>query len=380
MDNHIDVSIIIPIYGNFNLLNNLLSTLLPTIDDKCEVIIVDDGKPDCKLDIAAIPPRITYLSNKINKGYAYSVNRGIRIAQGKIITTINSDVCVEQGWLERTRTAFETYGDLGVLGVKLLYPTDGTLQHCGVFFSEINYMHHAFAGNTKSPMDICDIIEVPAATFAFASFLKEDWEKVDGLDEHYYNSHEDIDFCLKIKYLAKKRIYVDNKIMAYHIVSASEEQRFIGATSASRLFIDRWKDVEENQGKEIFEMSKLAYRNNGGIWPERALTISIPTRINHRQSHYYSIFKKLSEVEEIAHYSYTINMENIPRHAQKVDINLLKVLPFSLLESKWPIIYFVDSYKNLKENYYWQMKRKNKNDFIFDISFNIISMQKLIIG
>ncbi|MDE6507327.1 MAG: glycosyltransferase, partial [Alistipes sp.] len=366
MDTRIDVSIIIPVYKNFNLLNNLLSTLLPTIDNKCEIIIVDDGPCDCKLDTKILSPDIIYISNDINKGYAYSVNRGISIAQGKIITTINSDICVEQGWLERTRNAFETHIDMGVLGSRLLYPTDGSLHHCGVFFSGINYMHHAFAGNTESPLDTFDIMEVPAATFAFVSFLKADWVKVNGLDEHYYNSHEDIDFCLKIKYLVGKRIYVDNNIIAYHITSASEEQRFVGSNDAAKYFIDRWKNTEENQGREIFEMSKSAYCNNGGIWPTRALTIAIPTRMGHRQCQYYQIFKELSGIEEVAYYQYDSDLENIPRHYQKADINLLKILPFSLLESKWPIIYFVDSYRNLKENYYWQLKRKNKNDMIFD--------------
>lgn len=380
MDSLIDVSIIVPIYKNFHLVNNLLSTLLVSIDDKCEIIIVDDGPLDCKLDTKLLLPSIIYISNDTNKGYAYSVNRGISIAKGRIITTINSDICVESGWLERTRAAFKNHIDLGVLGARLLYPTDGSLQHCGVFFHGIRYMHHAFLGRTELLLNTSDMMEVPATTFAFVSFLKSDWAKVKGLDENYYNSHEDIDFCLKIKYSIGKRIYVDNNIIAYHITSASEEQRFVGSNDASKYFIAKWKDIDENQGHKIFEISKSSYCSNGGIWPTRALTISIPTRTGHRQSQYYRIFKELADIKEIAHYEYDINWGNIPRHHQKVDINLLKILPFSLLESKWPIIYFVDKYRNLKENYYWQLKRKNKNDIIFDISFNIISMQKLIFG
>jgi len=380
MGTPIDVSIVIPVYKNFNLLNNLLSTLLPTIDETCEVIIVDDSPPDCKLDTKSISPEIRYISNEINRGYACSVNRGIEISRGKIITTINSDVCVEQGWLERTKNAFISLEDLGVLGARLLYPTDGSLHHCGVFFSQIEYMHHAFAGNMTCPFPLTEIIEVPAATFAFVSFLKSDWELVNGLDENYYNSHEDIDFCLKIKYVLGKKIYVDNCIVAYHITSASEVQRFVGADDASRRFIDRWKDVTENQGREIFEISKQMYCNQGGVWPEQAIMISIPLRTGRRRGKYYRLFKDLCGIEEIAYYEFNSGLENIPKHYQKFDINLLKILPFSLIDSKWPFVYFVDSYHNLKENHYWQLKRNNKNDLIFDASFNIVSMQKLITG
>lgn len=380
MDNYVNVSIIIPVYKNFNLLNNLLSTLLPTIDNRCEIIIVDDGPIDCKLDLKKIPTEIIYLSNEINRGYAYSVNTGISIAHGKIITTINSDICVEFGWLEQTRNAFAANVDLGVLGVKLLYPMDGSLNHCGVFFSNIDYMYHAFSGNTICPFSADGIVEVPAVTFAFASFLKSDWKLIGGLDENYYNSHEDIDFCMKIKYILGKKIFINHNVIAYHLTSASEEQRFVGSNDAANRFVTRWTNIAENQGRKIFEISRHTYCNHGGVWPKQAVMISIPVRHGRKFGKYYLIFKELCDIKEIAYYQYNSNLENTPRYYQKVDINLLKILPFSLLELKWPIIFFVDSFKNLQGNYYWQLKRKNKNDLIFDSSFNIVSMQKLIFG
>ena len=107
--------------------------------------------------------------------------------------------------------------------------------------------------------------------------------------------------------------------------------------------------------------------------------ISIPTRTGRKFGKYYTIFKDLSDIKEIAYYEFDDLLDITPRHVQRNDINLLKVLPFSFLEIKWPIIYFVDSYINLIGNYYWQLKRKNKDDLIFDSSFNIISMKELVI-
>ena len=375
---YINISIIIPVYKNFQLVNNLLSTLLPTIDENCEIIIVDDGPLDCKLEPNQLPSNIIYISNEINLGYASSVNKGVRIARGSIITTINSDICVEYGWLEQTRQSFATYPKLGLLGAKLLYPHNGTISHCGVFFSNIDYMYHAFSRNNKCPF-VDNMMKVPAVTFAFASFLKSDWYKLGGLDENYYNSHEDIDFCLRVKYELKKDIYLNSNIIAYHITSASEEQRFIGSNEAAKHFINKWSHIHENQSKKIFELSKNMYCSHEGIWPSEAIMISIPTRTGRKFGKYYTIFKDLSDIKEIAYYEFDDLLDITPRHVQRNDINLLKVLPFSFLEIKWPIIYFVDSYINLIGNYYWQLKRKNKDDLIFDSSFNIISMKELVI-
>ena len=374
------ISIIIPIYGNFNLLNNLLNTLMSTIDDSCEIIIIDDGPLNEKLDSRMLSSNIIYLSNEENKGYAYSVNKGVNIARGDIITTINSDICVEPGWVEKTKEAFDSKSDIGILGALLRYPSDGAIQHCGVFFSTINYMHHAFSGRKESPLCRTGISEVPAVTFAFASFLKKDWETVGGLDDNYYNSHEDIDFCMKVKYMIRKKIYIHNEILAFHITSASEEQRFLGASAAATFFVERWKHVQEDQGQLLFQLSKETYCALGGLWPKQAVMISIPMSTGRRKGKYYYIFQEYANIETVAYYEYDMYLGKSPRHHPKPMIQLLRVLPFSLLESHWPIIFFVDSYKCLKDNYYWQLKRINKNDMVFDASFNIVSMQELVFG
>src|ERR1035437_8727717 len=98
----IENSIIIPVFGNEKLVYNLLETLLPTVDEQCEIIIVDDGHPEMKINTTLIPPDIIYLSNKKNLGYSTAVNYGITVAKGNYITTINSDILVDKNWLIET--------------------------------------------------------------------------------------------------------------------------------------------------------------------------------------------------------------------------------------------------------------------------------------
>jgi len=373
MDDTVHNSIIIPVFKNEVLLHILLNSLIPTIDANCEIIIIDDGFDDIKIDSAKLPHGIIYHSNTKNLGYAASVNIGVSLAKGKLITTINSDIIIYSEWLQKTRILFKSNDRLGVLGAKLLYPSDGTIQHAGVFFSGINYMFHAFRGNSKDifgnkPM------ELNAVTFAFVSFLKSDFIQIGGLDENYYNSHEDIDFCLRIINIGKQ-VYIDPAIQAYHITSASEDQRFLKSDEAGVFFLNKWNKLYINDAENIFYLSKSYYEKNDGLWPEEAVVINL-CRKQHPKA--YIKFKELAEIKEVAYYSFSEVVKEVPKYYQKFDLNLIRVLPFSFLEMKWPIVYIIDSFQSLKENHYWQLNRKNKNDFIFDYSFNIISMKKLM--
>ena len=58
-----------------------------------EVIIVDDAsEEDIKKKVHSEFPHIKVLENKINLGFAPTVNRGIKEAQGDYIILLNSDV------------------------------------------------------------------------------------------------------------------------------------------------------------------------------------------------------------------------------------------------------------------------------------------------
>ena len=92
------VTIIIPIYGNIELLNDSLSSALRQTYKKCEILIVDDGSKQ-KIKIKKIikkyesknSKRIKLISYKKNRGVAHALNRGISSANGDFIAWLSHD-------------------------------------------------------------------------------------------------------------------------------------------------------------------------------------------------------------------------------------------------------------------------------------------------
>lgn len=93
----IKLSIIIPYYNTYDLTCNLLKELAIQITNEVEVILIDDGCHETRLDNFDFI-KITHLPE--HKGASYAWNRGIEQAQGKFIGFIDSDDMIMMNYIE----------------------------------------------------------------------------------------------------------------------------------------------------------------------------------------------------------------------------------------------------------------------------------------
>ena len=92
------VSIIIPIYGSINLLNDSLLSAVNQTYDNCEILIIDDGSGQ-KKKIKKIVNKYNNLNKKIirlisykkNRGVSYALNKGILNSKGDFISWLSHD-------------------------------------------------------------------------------------------------------------------------------------------------------------------------------------------------------------------------------------------------------------------------------------------------
>ncbi len=88
----------------------------------CEVIVTDnastDGTGAYLTDFAAKNPRLVRtVINKQNAGFNEPNNYALTLARGEFFVTLNNDVEVCEGWLERLVEAFDTNPRLGLAGL-----------------------------------------------------------------------------------------------------------------------------------------------------------------------------------------------------------------------------------------------------------------------
>lgn len=96
MESCIKLSVIIPYYKTYELTTILLDNLVSQLNSEVEVILVDDGCQEQLLDIYQI--NIIHLDQ--NRGLSYARNKGLKVAQGRFITFIDSDDDIAPNYIE----------------------------------------------------------------------------------------------------------------------------------------------------------------------------------------------------------------------------------------------------------------------------------------
>jgi glycosyltransferase involved in cell wall biosynthesis len=121
----IEASIVIPTYNRKSILEKCLEALFNQDypNDKYEIVLIDDGSTDetDKMVASLDPPcRLRYVRNNKRLGVPKSRNRGIRLARGKYIICVDSDIIVLPEFAQEHLKYHHLYGD-GIVNGELIY-------------------------------------------------------------------------------------------------------------------------------------------------------------------------------------------------------------------------------------------------------------------
>jgi len=237
-----DLSIVIASYETPDLLLACLDSVDQSVCEMptraVEVIVVDNGSRDCSAARVARSkhnPRI--VASVRNRGFASAMNRGLRLARGRTVLLLNSDVEVNPALLEGALERFEQDAEIAVLGPRLVH-SDGRSQRsvhlppslASEFFSErvlrwaqsrpkgsalVRNWNTAEADTDKVEEDL-DVEAVRGAVF----FLEE------------------TDFCTRVRAAGHRVVYA-SELLASHRLGASSKRR---APLATRIEYHRSLD------------------------------------------------------------------------------------------------------------------------------------------
>lgn len=251
------VSIIIPIYNKWQFTYNCLQAILKNTNNiNYEVIIVDNGSTDETNLLIEKVDNIIYLKNEKNLGFAKACNQGAKIAQGEYLLFLNNDTVALPLWLNVLIDELKQNSNTGIVGSKLIYP-DKTIQHAGVIFSNKGEPYHIHNKKHNLNKEANKKKRFLAITGACLAIKRNLFKQVEGFDEIYKNSYEDIDLCLKVASLGFSIVYCPESCL-YHYESMSHG-RFDNDHSNFQRFKTKWLDktILKNEialfGSEILE-------------------------------------------------------------------------------------------------------------------------------
>ncbi len=118
------ITVAIPAYNRPTELDRLLTTIVPQLDDRTEVLVVEDHSPrrdeirQVVESWAARSPagiRIRFETNPQNLGYDGNIRRCLELAEGEFTMFMGDDDALNPGALGRLREVIQKHANLGVI-------------------------------------------------------------------------------------------------------------------------------------------------------------------------------------------------------------------------------------------------------------------------
>jgi len=202
------VSIIIVNYNGKELLQKCLDSLLKVNYNNFEIILVDNNSTDGSVEfITKNYPSLIIIKLDSNKGFAEPNNVAAKISKGKYLLFLNNDTVVTPNFIFEMVKVMETDKKIAICQSLLLKP-DGSVDSSGDFIDHLGVVY-----NSKTEID--EIREVSSARGASMLVRSDIFEKLDGFDQKFFVTFEDVDLCWRSWILGYRVLIIPTSIV-YH--------------------------------------------------------------------------------------------------------------------------------------------------------------------
>lgn len=205
-----------------------LELFLPMVVQRSKgaaIWVVDNGSTDDSVEyLKANFEEVNLLVFDQNYGYTGGYNRALDKIESKYYVLLNSDIEVENGWLEPLFDIMES--DLNIAAVQpkvLSFAQKDKFEYAGACGGFIDFLGYPFCRGrfigVATEVDrgqYDDAREIFWATGAALMVRGSDYRKIGGLDENFFAHMEEIDMCWRLK-RAGKKIMVQPKSVIYHV-------------------------------------------------------------------------------------------------------------------------------------------------------------------
>ncbi len=246
------ISVIIPVYNGSDVIARCLSSVLSSKTGfEIEIIAIDDGSEDPSAELIGTKfPQINLFANERNRGYAYSVNHGIKKSAGDLVFLLNQDTELEKDALDLlARRMLDADSKVAAVAPQLRN-FDGTIQksvrrfptHTDVFSHHLG-LAQAFPENTnfnrwKMPdFDHQHEAEVPQPAFSAIMIRREITYEIGLLDTGYPLYFNDVDYCRRIYNAGYRILFLPDAVVRHQRGQATSQRKAMSVYLSHSAFI-----------------------------------------------------------------------------------------------------------------------------------------------
>lgn len=229
------IAVVIVSYQSASTLDACLARLRAA-DEVAEIRVVDNNSDDGTLDIvqrhASADPRVRFIANPDNPGFAAANNQGVAETRSPWLAFINPDLMVDADTLARLRQRGVPLGDcvLGVEQVDEQGQPDAAVRRRDPDFGAM-LRHPGQGARLAIPADPTQPLQVvPALSGALLLMPRALFDRIGGWDAGYRLHAEDLDLCRRARE-AGAVVAIANDLQVVHVR---------GVSSRSRPFFVEW--------------------------------------------------------------------------------------------------------------------------------------------
>ena len=256
------VDVIIPVYrGEDETIRCINSVISAKNKTNSRLIVINDCSPSQKivdyLESLYSQEKILYLNNKKNKGFIYTVNRGMKLSNCNDVILLNSDTEVNDGWIDRLRYHEKNNNFAGTVT-----PFSNNATLCSFpsvdgsevlpFNLPLSKINNAFWVSNKGRS-----IEIPTAV-GFCMYISRRCIKDVGFfDQEAFGKGygEENDFCMRAIKRGWKNLFALD-LFVYHSGGVSfGEHANIAKINATKIILERYPDYD-SRIQEYFSINE----------------------------------------------------------------------------------------------------------------------------
>ena len=203
------LSIIIVNYHSWDKLHNCLNSLAPEHQSglALEIIVVDNDPEDPEMaGFATRHPKVKFIKNEGNLGFAHGCNTGALVAKGSVFLFLNPDTIVPDGVIERMLSTYQTLPQHAILStnkvngrgkterIQRFFPKPGMQSGLGKALHRLlnrQALKEAYSADKT-------IVYPEWVSGSVVMIGRDTFTEIHGWDTSYWMYSEDADLCKRV--------------------------------------------------------------------------------------------------------------------------------------------------------------------------------------
>jgi GT2 family glycosyltransferase len=210
------VSVVVVTWNGRQYLEACLDGVAAQVGIRAETILVDNASTDGTVAFVRERfPWVRVVALPENRGFAGGNNAGVREARGRFVALLNNDTVPEPQWLQMLVSGIDEQAGVTLVTSRIVYMHDpelidsagDSLLASGGAFKRHHGARAEMARESTEVFGVCG---------AACLMPKRVFDELDGFDEDFFASHEDVDLSYRARLLGYRCGYVADAVVRHH--------------------------------------------------------------------------------------------------------------------------------------------------------------------